>query len=381
VSFGPVVLVTCEYPPDVGGVAGYAEQVARGMAAAGARVSVLAPGDLHKAARDGSIHVSRDLGALWPSDLRRAGAALDRTTPNRLILQWVPHGYGWRSMNVPFARWIGGRARRGDVVDVMVHEPRLRCDPSLGLNNAVVPVHWSMLRSVLAPARRVWTSTEAWLPYVAHHLRRGVEPAALPVPCPFDPYYPSRDEVIRARRRLAPSGGPLIGHFSAFGPQARAAVLAVIPGVAAANPRASFALIGGGSERCRSELVRAHGHLSDRVRATGSLIDRDLSVSLAACDLMIQPYDDGATTRRSSLIASLAHGVPAVASLGVLTEPLWPASRAVVLVAGAAGAFAEAVRDLLGDDGRRAALGRAALALYDRHFHVRHTVSAMLADS
>jgi glycosyltransferase involved in cell wall biosynthesis len=151
--------------------------------------------------------------------------------------------------------------------------------------------------------------------------------------------------------------------------------------IAAANPDAQFALIGGGSGHCREELVRAHGHLADRVRATGALIDRELSISLSACDLMVQPYEDGATTRRSSLIASLAHGVPVVASLGTLTEPVWQASGAVALVPGSANAFAEAVRGLLADSSRRAVLGRAALELYDRSFHVRHTVSAMLSDS
>jgi glycosyltransferase involved in cell wall biosynthesis len=381
VSSEPVVLVTCEYPPDVGGVAGYAEQVARGIAAAGARVSVLAPGDPRESSQDGSIHVSRDLGALWPSDLRRADAVLDRTRPNRLIVQWVPHGYGWRSMNVPFARWINRRAGRGDVIDVMVHEPRLRCHPRLGLYNVAVPVHWSMLRSVLAPARRVWMSTEGWLPYVARHLRTGVRAVALPVPCAFEPYQPAPDEIMCTHRRLAPSGGPLIGHFSAFAPAAAAAVLALIPKLASANPDASFALIGGGSERCRDALVSAHRNLAHRVHATGALVDRDLSVSLTACDVMIQPYDDGATTRRSSLIASLAHGVPAVASMGTLTESIWEASRAVVLVRNGPGAFAEAVHGLLADSSRRAALRCAALDLYDRHFHVRHTVAAMLSAS
>jgi len=49
--------------------------------------------------------------------------------------------------------------------------------------------------------------------------------------------------------------------------------------------------------------------------------------------VLLQPYEDGVTTRRGSIIAALALGVPVVTTTGRMTEPLWRASAAVTLVA------------------------------------------------
>lgn len=375
-----ITLVTCEYPPQVGGVAAYTRQVAVALAARGVQVEVLAPGT-PDGQPDAAITVSRVLGSVGRVDLRRADAVLDgRIRPNRLVVQWVPHGYGWRSMNVPFARWVARRAVRGDVVDVMIHEPRLRFMPYLHRQNVAVPVHFLMLRVVLRHATRVWMSTDAWLEYVAPHVGRGVTPVCLPVPSPIEPRRSPAELRAAIRRRFAPGGGPLVGHFSAFGPIAWRELLHVLPGVAHANPQASFVLIGSGSDVCLRSLVREDTELEGRVQATGTLDDTALSAHLDACDVMIQPYEDGVTTRRTSVTAALAHGIPIVTSDGPLTEPFWRTTKAVVLSARDAVQFGAAVRQVLADRAVRETISRTARDVYDARFHVRHTVAALLAD-
>src|ERR1044071_3204530 len=97
-------IVTCEYPPQVGGVGDHTRLVAEGLAAAGDRVHVWCPasaGELKESAR--GVSVRRELGKFRPADLRRAGRALKEFgAPRKLLAQWVPHGYGFRSMNVWF---------------------------------------------------------------------------------------------------------------------------------------------------------------------------------------------------------------------------------------------------------------------------------------
>ena len=46
---------------------------------------------------------------------------------------------------------------------------------------------------------------------------------------------------------------------------------------------------------------------------------------------LIQPYPDGVTSRRTSVMACLSQGRAVVTTAGRLTEPLWPASGAVAL--------------------------------------------------
>ena len=61
-----------------------------------------------------------------------------------------------RSMNVGFCRWIRRRARSGDVLDVMVHEPGLGFGEGSLRHNAAAAVHRLMLALLLSRARRVW---------------------------------------------------------------------------------------------------------------------------------------------------------------------------------------------------------------------------------
>jgi hypothetical protein len=74
-------------------------------------------------------------------------------------------------------------------------------------------------------------------------------------------------------------------------------------------------------------------------------------------------------------MACLAHGLPMVTFDGRFTEPPWR-EGGVRLVSGEAQAI-DAAAALGRDAGARAALSRAALDLYDRHFDVRHTVAAL----
>ena len=48
--------------------------------------------------------------------------------------------------------------------------------------------------------------------------------------------------------------------------------------------------------------------------------------------MLVQPYLDGISTRRSSAMAGLALGVPIVSNAGVATEALWVDSGAIALV-------------------------------------------------
>src|SRR5690606_18361362 len=52
--------------------------------------------------------------------------------------------------------------------------------------------------------------------------------------------------------------------------------------------------------------------LADRVHWTGFLSDARVSAHLQAADLLVMPYRDGASLRRGTLMAALAHGRPLI---------------------------------------------------------------------
>lgn len=369
-------LVTCEYPPTIGGVGDYSATVAAGLAADGHDVHVWCPAAAGAVPDIAGVIVHRELGRFGLHSIRRVGRLLNqRPAPRRLFVQWVPHGFGYHSINVPFAAWLAGRAWLcGDEVHVMVHEPYLRFSRNL-LHSVAAILHRVMLMLLGSGARRIWLSTPAWSPDVRPYVPAACAVDWLPVPVP--PLPDPAESVLQAlRQSWAPSGQPTVGHFSSHSPILTPVLRPAIERLLDASS-AMMVLIGHDGERLRGEIVGTRPDLALRIRATGDLDRASLAAAVGACDVMLQPYPDGVSARRTSTLTLLARGCAVVTNSGHRTEDFW-AGGAVVLVPGAdPSAIARAAIELTTDGHRRADLGRHAHALYERVFDVRNAVSAL----
>jgi glycosyltransferase involved in cell wall biosynthesis len=280
------------------------------------------------------------------------GALIDALpSPRRLLVQWVPHGYGRRSMNVEFCRWI---ASRNDDIDLMVHEPCLAFWEGGPGHNVAAVVHRFMLALLLRKASRVWMSTPAWEPRLRPYLfgrKIPFEWAPVPSNIPVVPHGPDADYPIG-----------YFGQYDAAGIRVLMQILDIIPD--------RIALIGRGAER-----VPMH----ERTIAIGETDTGRISRAIASCRVMCHHYIDGVTGRRTTAMASLAHGKAIATVEGRLTEPLWRESCAVALSpTGDPAALAANIQKLLRDHDARAALGRAAEKLYREHFSLDHTIRQLL---
>ncbi len=369
-------VITCEYPPQSGGVSDYTYLLAQGMAARGDQVHIWCPAGPGKAPDIEGVQVHAALGKFSVNDLRAAGRQLNRfPQPRRLLVQWVPHGFGYKSLNVPFCLWLWRRSVRGDRVDLMVHEPNLPFQKGRWRQNAAALVHRLMTLLVLRAAQQVWMSTPAW----EQRLRPydwGRQRSFQWLPVPSNVPRVNDPPAIAAIRGQYAAGGPLVGHFGTFGQPVTKMLEAIIPALLRQKENASMLLIGLGSSAFRDQLVRAYPDLANRLHATGKIeAGERLSLHLSACDLMLQPFPEGVTTRRSSLMAALSHGRATVTTAGALTEPFWRASGAVALVpAKDSAAFVESAVKFLESPEARASLGDAALELYRRQFDIQHVV-------
>lgn len=371
-------LVTAEYPPQPGGVSDYVRGVAAGLAAAGERVHVWCPPADGPPPDDAGVQVHRELGRISAGDLRRAGALLDGfPAPRRLLVQWVPHAYGRRAMNLGFCLWVRERAARGDRVEIMVHEPFLAFGGS-ARQVVVAAVHRAMTVALLGAAERVWVSTPAWAErWRKYRLGRAVPFEWTPIPSNV-PVAEDAEGARRVRARHVPAGGRLLGHFGTYRANVAGLLAPVLAAVLEPSPERAALLLGRGGEGFRDALLERHPGLAGRVHAPGALSAAELSLHLAACDLLVQPYPDGANGRQTSLAAGLEHGLAVVTTEGPSTEPVWRESGAVALAPpGDAEAAARLVDRLLADDAARARLGAAAKRLYDERLHLRHTIAAL----
>lgn len=106
------------------------------------------------------------------------------------------------------------------------------------------------------------------------------------------------------------------------------------------------------------------------VHAPGYLDHESTARLLSAADIFLAPYADGVSTRRTTVMSALQHGLPVVGTRGHLTDDVLAEARhAIELVpVGSPGAFAKVVRELAEDPARRRALGHAGRTLYETHF-------------
>ena len=372
-------IITPEYPPQPGGVSDYTAQVAEGLAQAGEEVHVWCPGAADAGFRASAVQVHRNLGGAMPQDLRAIGEQLDRfPAPRRILLQYVPHGYGRRSMNVPFCTWLYRRVKKdGDTLEIMVHEAFLNFEGSWRQYGAAL-VHRVMTIILLRAATRVWVSIpdleRRWKSYT---LGRKIPFQWLPVPSNIR--IVRDDAAIQAlHRRYVPEGGQLLGHFGTYGAPVLSVLEPIVLKIAQEMPEQALLLMGAGSREFRTQMIQRHPEWEKKLHATGPLASEDLSHHIAACDVLIQPYPDGATTRRTSLMVGLSHGKPILTTSSYVTEPLWEQSAAVgITPAGDAAAFIKLVRDLLQDPGERTRMSAAARKLYAERFDISHTVAAL----
>ena len=373
-------LITPEFPPQPGGVADYSEQLALNLAMAGEEVHAWCPAVPGAPEAGDSIEVHREPGLFGPRSLRILGRHLDRfPTPRKILVQWVPHGFGYRSMNLPFCLWLWNRSkRRGDRIEIMVHEAFLAFGESWRQDAAAL-VHRLMTVILLQAAERVWVSTPVcerlWRQYT---LGRAVPFQWTPVPSNI-PVAFENVAVQGVRHAFAPNGDFLVGHFGTYGPPIASVLEPILLGIS--NLRSSrlvLLLMGRSSEIFRKNLIATHPALEGIVQATGALSPGELSRHIAACDLLIQPYPDGASSRRGSLMACLAHGKPILTTAGPGMEPVWDRSRAVCLApAGDIDSFVREFDELFSNPVERSRLAQAAAQLYRARFDIAHTVAAL----
>ena len=374
-------VITGEYPPQSGGVSDYTRQLARGLVEAGDRVEVWAPpcdsGQEGQEGQEGeeAILVHRLPDRFGVRSLLRLTRALDRLpAPRRILVQYVPHALGGKGANVAFCLWL--RSRRRDSTWVMFHEVMFLAEGDRRLSRrALAAANRLMARLVGGAAERAFVSIPGWRPMLEPLLRPGTSVTWLPVPSAIPV---RRDPAATAAIRARYAGGhPLVGHFGTYGAAVGALLEPTLESLAAMSD-CHVLLLGDRSDAICRALTSAHPSLAGRVFATGRLAEGDISHHIAACDVMLQPYPDGISSRRTSAMVALSHGRPLVTTAGWLTEPMWAEAGAAVLVpVDDPHALAAAAATILFDVSQREEIGRRAAALYDARFDVRHSVSAL----
>jgi glycosyltransferase involved in cell wall biosynthesis len=284
-------------------------------------------------------------------------------------------------MNVAFCLLILQRACKGDEIDLMIHEPFLSFKEGSLAQDAAAMVHRLMMVILLRAARRVWVSIPAWKDRIQPYLLgRRVPIVWLPIPTNI-PVKKNPQLASEARQRFSPQGEVIIGHFGTYGRGVSALLNEVLPPLLLGKPDRRLLLMGLNSEEFKQKLTLRFPELSSQMVATGSVEPDSLSFTLAACDVLIQPYPDGVSSRRTTVMAALAHGIPTVTTFGHLSEEIWPESQAVALApATKPDAVVAAVESVLSSQEVQKTLTEQGPIVYKSKFDLARTVEHLRAE-
>jgi glycosyltransferase involved in cell wall biosynthesis len=371
-------LVTGEYPPLLGGVGDYTARLAAALAGEGVEVHVWAPADERT---EGGVRV-HDVGAFDREGLEVLDRGLEAwLAPRTLLIQYVPHAFGRKGANLAFCRWALNRSRQmRDDVRVMFHEPFFPFGWQSPRRNALAAVNRVMAMLLLRAVSRAYVSTPAWETLLRPFAPRGLGPMTwLPIPSTIPAVDdPEAVAVLRARLRGKGDGRPIVGHFGTYGgliaPLLEPALLAVL----APPSRTVALLLGEGGPEFAERLQAAEPDLRGRIVAPGYLSPEQVSIHLQACDVVVQPYPDGASARRTTLMAALAGGVATVTTRGRFTEDVWREGPVPMAPAADGSLLAAEILTLLDDAPRRRAAAADGRAFYERHFSMRRTLDTLL---
>jgi len=258
----------------------------------------------------------------------------------------------------------------------MFHEVAYPCDWRLSpRHNLLGLVTRAMAVLVAQASQRIFVSSQAWEPLLRRlSLGRPRPLVWLPVPSNL-PATVSDAAVAVARARASARFTTIVGHFGTFGAHIVGLLEAVLVPLLMADVNRVVMLLGRGSERFASKLTRSCPQLSGRLITNDDCSSEQLAIYLAICDILVQPYSDGASGRRTSLMAGLALGCQIVTNGGPSTETLWRESQAVMLAPAASPpALVSAAEELLADSAGRARLGARAAGLYKGRFALEHTL-------
>ena len=377
-----VCLVSAEYPPAQGGVGDCTHELARALIASGQQVAVVTSvRDKVKANKESTLEptVYRAVcGWNWGS---WACVLETMRTLNSDILhiQYQTAGYGMHPainflplrlrLGHSVSRFLGGMKRRPHVV-VTFHDLRVPyLFPKAGAVRECVTLslaRWS--DAVIATNVEDYHSLLKSLPgHPALHL--------IPIGSNIHPRPPAGYDRAAWRRSLGVDEDEVLLCYFGFLNESKGAetLFRALADMVGRGRQVRLLMIGGETgdsdptnavyaERVRS-LGAALGVL-DHVVWTGYTDAEQVSANLFAADICVLPYRDGASYRRGSFMAALAHGLPIVSTQPrVRIDTLVDGDNILLVPADDPLATASAVERLASNPELRARLAQGALEL------------------
>jgi glycosyltransferase involved in cell wall biosynthesis len=279
-----------------------------------------------------------------------------------VVVQYNPFMYGrWGFAPwLPLGLWRMRRARSCEQIALMVHEPYV---PMVNWRWALMGL-WqrSQLVAALWGTQLAFASIQTWsasvgrLPFApaTHHLPVG---SNLP-----DARTARRDE--RVRLRIGDNALIVAAFSTGVAGRLVSHVVAAVNEIARGGLEVVLLNLGAGAPPLRGSIAS-----EVRVVEPGRLPPDRLARKLATADLFLAPFVDGVSSRRTTVMAALQHGIAVVGTTGPLTDELLISGDFLELApVDDLGAFVRAALRLASNSDERRSLGEAGRKSYEDNF-------------
>lgn len=333
-----VLYVTGEYPPMTGGVGAYTERLANAIVVEGWRVSIVTNASLPDTGVPGAVSVYPVVNK-WDWRIWRSIPRLAQEIDAQWIhVQYQTAAYGMNPcINLALNQW----RRAGFRVAWTYHD-------------LLVPYLFPKAGTRLRRAVTQRPASVADLTIVTNEGDRqqldGAARALVSIPIGSNIQAPSHssnesaiDERESTRRELGVADEDVVLAYFGFLNRSKGGITLIeaLAVVRERLPNARLVLIGervGASDPTNynylqevEERIENLG-LTDAVQWTDRLSDEGVSRMLNAIDVLVMPYEDGASLRRGTLMAGLAHGCAIVTTLPASPVPELQDGKNVVFV-------------------------------------------------
>jgi glycosyltransferase involved in cell wall biosynthesis len=322
-------LITGEYPPQQGGVGDFTHELARALVTAGNEAHVItgcrdAAQGTRAARQEGGVTVHRTISSWGRRCWGEIAEVVKQQQLEVLNIQYEPAAYAMQ-VGVNFLPGAWARRKIKTPIVTTFHDllvPYLF--PKAG------PLRWKVVEYLARRSEAVVVTNSE------DHARLSTIPSlaatlhTIPIGSNIDPSLAGEFDraAERARWGIRPDEHSL-GYFGFLNlSKGGSDLMQALKVLSDRGVPVKLVLIGGrtgSSDPTNAEYAAQVERLIDslgvkhRVITTGYLEPPEVSRALLSCDVMVLPYVDGASLRRGSLLAALAHGRAIVT-----TEPRFP---------------------------------------------------------
>ncbi len=306
-----VLFVTGEYPPMVGGVGRFTAELAEALQAGGAQIAVLTDAQVPASTGENAVRVLAQSGGWGWRLLRDIPACARAVGANWVHVQYQTAAYGLHPAINALPRIL---RRQGLMAAWTYHDLRV---PYLFPKAGKRVRDWVTRLPLRAADAVVVTNQSDW-----ESVRARTRPGQLhriPIGSDIESRHFSDGE--RGQRRAMRGFGNdqlVLGYFGFLNASKGGLTLVEVLDALVRDGRdAHLLMIGervGASDETNFKYLQkveasiAERGLDGRVQWTGHQADADVAADFNAIDVLVMPYEDGMSLRRSTLTAALANG-------------------------------------------------------------------------